>query len=204
MTFTTPLENQKSKKTSKQRVKSGHENKDGNDHDNKRHPSPEAAVSSEENKHKGKTKDVTTGQKKNVVIMRRPPLIYHPPPEIYHKPDIILHRPDIVIHRPSVVFHQPSVVIHRAPVIYHQPPVVFHQPSPMVHQPIFHSHETYVAHPHYVPYLSHLTHAGSYVGAPHFFPGHWGTTHGFGHFVAHAFGKSKVEKRLQSKKMEKL
>ena len=184
----------KVEKTSKQRVKSGHENKDGNDHDNKRHPSPEAAVSSEENKHKGKTKDVTTGQKKNVVIMRRPPLIYHPPPEIYHKPDIILHRPDIVIHRPSVVFHQPSVVIHRAPVIYHQPPVVFHQPSPMVHQPIFHSHETYVAHPHYVPYLSHLTHAGSYVGAPHFFPGHWGTTHGFGHFVAHAFGKSKVEK----------
>ena len=184
----------KVEKSSKQHVKSDHENKDGNDNDGEKRSPPEATDSSEENKHKGKIKEATKGHKKNLVIMRRPPLIYHPPPEIYHKPDIILHRPDIVIHRPSVVFHQPSAVVHRPPVIYHQPPVVFHQPSPMVHQPIFHSHETYVAHPHFVPYLSHLTHAGSYVGAPHFFPGHWGPTHGFGHLAAHAFGKSKVEK----------
>ncbi|PFX26305.1 hypothetical protein AWC38_SpisGene9031 [Stylophora pistillata] len=130
--------------------------------------------------------------KKNLVVMRRPPLIYHPPPEIYHRPDIVVHRPDLVIHRPSVVFHQPSVVVHRPPVIYHQPPVVFHQPSPMVHQPIFHAHETYLAHPHFVPFMSHLAHAGSYVGAPHFYPGHFG--HGIGHFMGHAFYKSKVEK----------
>ena len=147
-------------------------------------------------------KDATKGHKKNLVVLHRPPLIYHPPPEIYHKPDIIVHRPDLVIHRPSVVFHQPSVVVHRPPVIYHQPPVVFHQPSPMVHQPIFHSHETYFAHPHFVPYLSRITHAGSYVGAPHFYPGHWGLHHGFGHFMGHAFGKSKVEKGSRKGKFE--
>ncbi|XP_078359399.1 uncharacterized protein LOC144643886 [Oculina patagonica] len=147
-------------------------------------------------------KDATKGHKKNLVVMHRPPLIYHPPPEIYDKPDIIVHRPDLVIHRPSVVFHQPSVVVHRPPVIYRQPPVVFHQPSPMVHQPIFHSHETYFAHPHFVPYLSHVTHAGSYVGAPHFYPGHWGPTHGFGHFMGHSFGKSKVEKGSKKGKLE--
>lgn len=147
-------------------------------------------------------KDATKGHKKNLVVMHRPPLIYHPPPEIYHKPDIIVHRPDLVIHRPSVVFHQPSVVVHRPPVIYHQPPVVFHQPSPMVHQPIFHSHETYFAHPHFVPYLSHVTHAGSYVGAPHFYPGHWGLHHGFGHFMGHAFSKSKVEKGSRKGKFD--
>ena len=139
-------------------------------------------------------KDATKGHKKNLVVMHRPPLIYHPPPEIYHKPDIVVHRPDLVFHRPSVVFHQPSVVVHRPPVIYHQPPVVFHQPSPMVHQPIFHSHETYFAHPHFVPYLSHVTHVGSYVGAPHFYQGHWGLHHGLGHFMGDVFGKSKVEK----------
>ena len=147
-------------------------------------------------------KDASKGHKKNLVVMHRPPLIYHPPPEIYHKPDIIVHRPDLVIHRPSVVFHQPSVVVHRPPIIYHQPPVVFHQPAPMVHQPIFHSHETYFAHPHFVPYLSHLTHAGSYVGAPHFYPGHWGPTYGFGHFMGHAFDKSKVEKGSKKEKLE--
>ena len=141
---------------------------------------------------KGSREDSSKGNKKNLVVMHRPPLIYHPPPEIYHRPDIVVHRPDLVIHRPSVVFHQPSVVVHRPPVIYHQPPVVFHQPSPMVHQPIFHAHETYLAHPHFVPFMSHLSHAGSYVGAPHFYPGHFG--HGIGHFMGHAFYKSKVEK----------
>ena len=147
-------------------------------------------------------KDESKGHKKNLVVMHRPPLIYHPPPEVYHRPDVIVHRPDIVIHRPSVVFHQPSVVVHRPPVIYHQPPVVFHQPSPMVHQPIFHSHETYLAHPHFVPLLSHVTHAGSYVGAPHFYPGHLGPAHGFGHFMGHAFYKSKVETGSKKEKLE--
>ena len=159
--------------------------------------------SSATEKHRSNDKVAMKGHKKNLVVMHRPPLIYHPPPEIYHKPDIILHRPDIVIHRPSVVFHQPSVVVHRPPVIYRQPPVVFHQPSPMVHQPILHAHDTYVAHPHFVPYLSHVTHGGSYVGAPHFFPSNWGPSHGFGHFhFGHAFGKSKVEQGTRELKLE--
>ena len=185
----------KVEKASKHQRKSrSDKEKDGHDRDGEKRTLPVTRDTPDNDKLNSKKKATTKGHKKNLVIMRRPPLIYHPPPEVYHKPDVILHRPDIVIHRPSVVFHQPSIVVHRPPVIYHQPPVVFHQPSPMVHQPIFHSHETYLAHPHFVPSLSHITHAGSYVGAPHFYPGHWGSTHGFGHFMGHAFGKSKVEK----------
>ena len=185
----------KVEKASKHQRKSrSDKEKDGHDRDGEKRTLPVTRDTPDNDKLNSKKKATTKGHKKNLVIMRRPPLIYHPPPEVYHKPDVILHRPDIVIHRPSVVFHQPSVVVHRPPVIYHQPPVVFHQPSPMVHQPIFHSHETYLAHPHFVPSLSHITHTGSYVGAPHFYRGHWGSTHGFGHFMGHAFGKSKVEK----------
>ena len=181
----------KVEKTTEKQAKIGrHRNKDAKDSGRKKRSLTGAKDSSEPKKQRNKKKDSKKGHKKNLVIIRRPPLVYHPPPEIYHKPVVVLHRPDIVIHRPSVIFHQPSVVVHRPSVIYRQPPLVFHQPPPTVHQPIFHSQETYVAQPHFVPYMSHLSHAGSYVGIPHFFPGHWRS----GHLIGHAYGKSKIEK----------
>ena len=158
------------------------------------------AIKSNGSKLQSKNKKTGRGHKKNLVIMRRPPLIYHPPPEVYHRPNVIVHRPDIVIHRPSVVFHQPSVVVHRPSIIYHQPPVIFHQPSPMVHQPILNSHETYLAHPHFVPYTSDVHHEGTYVGAPHSFYGGWGWGHGFGH----AFGKSEVQRSVRKNKLKEM
>ena len=182
------------KRAKKQKKIESHGDKNENYRGKNKRSVPMEKYSFDLKKRKHKKKDASRGDKKNVVIIRRPPLVYHPPPEIYHKPVVIVHRPDIVLHRPSVVFHQPSVVVHRAPVIYRQPPVVFHQPSPMVNQPIYHSHETYLAHHHFVPYLSHLTHAGSYVGVPHFFPGH----QSMGHFFGHAYGKSKVEPSLKT------
>ncbi|XP_032237783.2 uncharacterized protein LOC116618347 isoform X2 [Nematostella vectensis] len=158
-------------------------------------PKTKRSADKEAKKQKKSHKKSEKGKKKNIVVMRRPPVVYHPPPEVYHRPDVILHRPDIVIHRPSVVFHQPSVVVHRPAVVYHQPPLVFHQPPPMVHQPIMHSHETYLAHSYFEPHTSHVSHAGTYVGAPHFYHGGWGYGYGYhpGHSFGHSFGKSKVE-----------
>ena len=117
--------------------------------------------------------------RKNLVLVQRPTLIYHPPPEIYARPNIIVHRPDVVIHQASVVYHQPSVVVHRPPVIYNPPPVVFHQPPPMVNQPMYTSHDIYKGQLQFVPYASHIKHAQSYVGAPHYFPGGWNYGYGF-------------------------
>ena len=84
--------------------------------------------------------------KKNAVLVKRPPIIYHPPPEVYHRPDIVVHRAPIVIHRAPLVYHQAPVIVHRPAVVYHQPAVVFHQPPPMVHQPMFTSHDTFTPH----------------------------------------------------------
>ena len=131
-------------------------------------PEKETKDTVDEIKLKKEDKTVRRAKKKNLVIMRRPPLIYHPPPEIYHKPNVIVHRPDIVIHRPSVVFHQPSVVVHRPPVIYHQPPVIFHQPAPMVHQPIIHAHDRYFAPPPLRPVYVALTSRRQLRGCPTF------------------------------------
>ena len=95
--------------------------------------------------------------------MHRPPIIYHSSPSIYHRPDVVVHHPDIVIHRPSVVVQPPSVVIHKPAVVYHQPPVVFHQPEPAIHQPVYHSHDSYEAHPVYTHVGSHLDHGGKSI-----------------------------------------
>lgn len=84
--------------------------------------------------------------KKNAVLVKRPPIIYHPPPEVYHRPDIVVHRAPIVIHRAPLVYHQAPVIVHRPAVVYHQPAVIFHQPPPMVHQPMFTSHDTFTSH----------------------------------------------------------
>lgn len=186
------------KTTEKQEKIERHRDKNAKDSGRKKRGLTGAKDSSKPKKQRNKKKDATKGHKKNLVIIRRPPLVYHPPPEIYHKPDVVVHRPDIVIHRPSVVFHQPSVVVHRPSVIYRQPPVVFHQPPPTVHQPIFHSQDTYVAQPHFVPYMSHLTHSGSYVGIPHFFPGNRRS----GHLIGHAYGKSKMENNIKKSRVK--
>ena len=123
------------------------------------------------------------GHKKNMVLIQRPSMIYHPPPEIYDRPAIIVHRPDVVIHQPSIVYHQPSVVVHRPPIIYHPPPVVFHQPPPMIRQQMYTSHDVYRSHPYFVPYMSHINHAQTYFGAPNYFPGSWGQEIRFFHFA---------------------
>ena len=128
--------------------------------------------------------------KKNSVIIRRPPIIYHPPPEIYHRPDIVVHRPPIMIHRAPVVYHQPPVVVHRPAIVYHQPSLVFHPPPPMVHQPIIKSHDTWVSRPVLRLQGSHMFHHATYVGVPHGL--HY--SHDFdGHaYGTHAWTKSKV------------
>jgi len=106
--------------------------------------------------------------KKNDIVVKRPPVIYHPPPEIYHRPPIIVHRPPLVIRRPPIIYHQPPVIVHRPAVVYHQPPLVFHQPPPAVSQPILKSHDTFMMHP--AAHLTHMgsmvTNAGTYVGVP--------------------------------------
>ena len=61
-----------------------------------------------------KAKEVTEkANKKNSVVIHRPPIIYHPPPEIYHRPDIVVHRAPIVLYRAPIIYHQPPVVVHR-------------------------------------------------------------------------------------------
>lgn len=89
--------------------------------------------------------------KKNAVLVKRPPIIYHPPPEVYHRPDIVVHRAPLVIHRSPIIYHQAPVVVHRPAVVYHQPPVLFHQPPPVVSQPVLASHDVY----HETPTLTH-------------------------------------------------
>ena len=120
--------------------------------------------------------------RKNSIVVHRPPIVYHPPPEIYHRPSVIVHRPDVLIHRPPVVYHQPPVVLHRPSVVYHQTPIVFHQPPPMVNQPLFHSHDSYVPHPIFTHYNSDVHHVGSFYGIPHYGEDYHGFHGGFGGF----------------------
>ncbi len=119
-------------------------------------------------KEKSSKRSDVKASKKNDIIVKRPPVIYHPPPEIYHRPPIIVHRPPLVIRRPPIIYHQPPVIVHRPAVVYHQPPLVFHQPPPAVSQPILKSHDTFMMHP--AARLSHMgsmvTNSGTYVGVP--------------------------------------
>ncbi|XP_074612394.1 uncharacterized protein LOC141866752 [Acropora palmata] len=136
-----------------------------------------------------KTKAAATqkGGKKNAVIVRRPPVIYHPPPEIYHRPEIVVHRAPIVIHRAPIIYHQPPVVVHRPAIVYHEPPLIFHQPPPVVHQPVYRSHDAYVGRPIVRLYSSSMSHAGHLYHIPHaYYHGHGGAIHYMG------YGKSKV------------
>ena len=114
--------------------------------------------------------------RKNAIVVHRPPVIYHPPPEIYHRPRVVVHRPDVLIHRPPIVVHQSPVVLHRPPVVYHQTPLIFHQPPPMINQPVYHSHDAYMPHPVFTHYDSQVHHMGSYQGIPPYGYGY----HGFG------------------------
>ena len=104
--------------------------------------------------------------KKNAVLVKRPPIIYHPPPEVYHRPDIVVHRAPIVIHRAPLVYHQAPVIVHRPAVVYHQPAVVFHQPPPMVHQPMFTAHDTFTPHDTLVLGGSSTQKVGDFEGPP--------------------------------------
>ena len=104
--------------------------------------------------------------KKNAVLVKRPPIIYHPPPEVYHRPDIVVHRAPIVIHRAPLVYHQAPVIVHRPAVVYHQPAVVFHQPPPMVHQPMFTAQDTFTPHNTLVLGGSTTQKVGDFEGPP--------------------------------------
>ena len=105
--------------------------------------------------------------RKNVVIVNRPPILYHPPPEIYHRPPIVLHRPPILVQRPAIVYHQPPVIVHRPAVLYKQPPLVFHQPPPVVSQPMLHSHDMFATKPTMQHVQSKVIPAGTLFGLPH-------------------------------------
>ena len=107
------------------------------------------------------------GGRKNVVIVNRPPILYHPPPEIYHRPPIVLHRPPILVQRPAIVYHQPPVIVHRPAVLYRQPPLVFHQPPPVVSQPMLHSHDMFTTKPSLYHTHSRVVPAGTLFGLPH-------------------------------------
>ena len=106
------------------------------------------------------------GGRKNVVIVNRPPILYHPPPEIYHRPPIVLHRPPILVQRPAIVYHQPPVIVHRPAVLYRQPPLVFHQPPPVVSQPMLHSHDMFATKPSLQHVNSRVIPAGTLFGLP--------------------------------------
>ena len=112
-----------------------------------------------------KEKEQKAGRK-NVVIVNRPPILYHPPPEIYHRPPIVLHRPPILVQRPAIVYHQPPVIVHRPAVLYRQPPLVFHQPPPVISQPMLHSHDTFTTRPALQHVESKVMPAGTVLGIP--------------------------------------
>lgn len=122
------------------------------------HSSKKAIISNQD--------ETETASKKNAVLVKRPPIIYHPPPEVYHRPDIVVHRAPIVIHRSPLVYHQAPVIVHRPAVVYHQPEVVFHQPSPMVHQPMFTAHDTFTPHDSLVLEGSTTQNVGNFEGPP--------------------------------------
>lgn len=149
------------------------------------------------------------GNRKNSIVIHRPPIIYHPPPEIYHRPDIVVHRAPIMLHRPSIIYHQPPVVVHRPAIIYHQPSIVFHQPPPVVHQPIMHSHDTYVTRPVVLHSGSSVSHPMNYLGIPnHVYSDYDGDFHGdfhgdyHGGFHGNAFRKHSVPGNVKTVRAE--